>query len=65
MPADRAMIILKLTPLPDPRPIAVRLRALLKYARRAQALRATDIRPAPQTPEGPGPSPKEGPVGPV
>jgi hypothetical protein len=39
-----------LTPLPDGRPVEVRLRQLLKYARRAQALRATDISPAPQAP---------------
>jgi hypothetical protein len=43
-------ITVTLTPLPDDRPVEVRVRQLLKYARRAQALRAVDISPGTAAP---------------
>jgi hypothetical protein len=44
---DPTRIILELTPLASDVPVAVRLRHLLKFALRAQQLRAVEIRESP------------------
>jgi hypothetical protein len=59
VPGDREDIVLTFEPLPDPTPVAVRVRGLLKRALRSFRLKCVAIGSTPPaTPTGPAPAPR-------